>query len=115
MYLYSYSTLHEIHKKMVDPTIWNLSSGIPLPAWRPHMQTHWQENNMEAPFIRVSNRGHNQSVCEESVWAEEKTDLAKVEGVDLVVVQPVHLDDLHIPQVPLHADREVKFLPVLQS
>ena len=79
------------------------------------MQTRSKKNYMEAPFIRVSNRGHDQPVCEESVGAEEKTDLAQVEGVDLVVVQPVHLHDLHVPQVPLHADREVKCLPVLQS
>ena len=60
-------------------------------------------------------RGHDQLVCVESIGAEEKADLAEVEGVDLVVVQPVHLHDLHLPQVSLHADREVKFLPVLQS
>ena len=70
---------------------------------------------MEAPFIRVSNRGDDQPVCVESVRAEEETDLAQVEGVDLVVVQPVHLNYPHLPQVSLHADREVKFLPVLQS
>ena len=70
---------------------------------------------MEAPFIRVTDSGHDQPVCVQSVRAEEKANLAEVKGVDLVVVQPVHLDDLHLPQVPLHADREVKLLPVLQS
>ena len=79
------------------------------------MQVDWQENNLKAPFLRVSNRGHDQPVCVESVRAEEKANLAEVKGVDLVVVQPVHLHDLHLPQVPLRADREVKFLPVLQS
>ena len=70
---------------------------------------------MEAPFIRVTNRGHDQPVCVEPVRAEEKADLGEVKGVDLVVVQPVHLHYLHLTQVPLHADREVKLLPVLQS
>ena len=61
------------------------------------------------------NGGQNQLVCIKAVGAEEKADLGQVEGVDLVVVEPVHLHDLHLAEVPLNADREVVHLSVLHA
>ena len=61
------------------------------------------------------NGGQNQLVCIKAVGAEEKADLGQVEGVDLVVVEPVHLHDLHLAKVPLNADREVIHLSVLHA
>ena len=61
------------------------------------------------------NGGQNQLVCKEAVGAEEKADLGQVEGVDLVVVEPVHLHDLHLAKVPLNADREIVHLSVLHA
>ena len=85
-------------------------------AWNefPHTIT-FKERETTAPFRRVLNGGQNQLVCIKAVGAEEKADLGQVEGVDLVVVEPVHLHDLHLAEVPLDADWEVVHLSVLHA